>query len=287
MKNIQPATISLLVLRGIGQIMLQNNAVSGLLILLGLFCSSYSLGFSTLIASIYGTTWAKIRHFNAEEIKNGFYGFSAALVGTSIIVFFKQTVFMWVIMLPAAIIASEIQGFFNRKKISVFTFPFVLVCWVILIAFKNYFSVATPAPTIFFSAENFYISSILKGFGQIIFQSSFFVSAIFFIAILINSPKAAAFGLAGAIVALIISTLLKVPQNDLHAGLYCYNAILSAIAFSNENIKYLYLGILSVILTALISFFFYEINVTQLTFPFVISSTLTVSIKNFIQKRIT
>src|SRR3954463_16746759 len=76
-------------LRGIGQVMFQENALTGLLFLVGIAAAAGEEGpkFAILMAlgglagSILGTVTAWLAGYEREEIHAGIYGFNGTLVG--------------------------------------------------------------------------------------------------------------------------------------------------------------------------------------------------------------
>lgn len=58
----------LIVLKGLGQIMLQENAVTGLLFLIGIFYGSFIMGTAALLAVVCGTTTALLLKYEKSEI---------------------------------------------------------------------------------------------------------------------------------------------------------------------------------------------------------------------------
>lgn len=76
----------------------------------------------------------------------------------------------------------------------------------------------------------------IRGFGQVIFQGSVLSGVLFFVAVFISSPLAALYGLAGSILAAILSLHFSVPVVDLHIGLFSYNAVLCAIVSVLSNL---------------------------------------------------
>lgn len=74
--------------RGIGQIMLQNSTWTGLFFLAGICCGSYLMGIAVILAVSAGNFTAILLKYNNDEVNNGLYGFSAALLGVALICFF-------------------------------------------------------------------------------------------------------------------------------------------------------------------------------------------------------
>lgn len=83
------ASVVSVILKGLGQIMLQENSITGLLFLIGIFYGSPIMGFSALLATICGTSIAYLLKYDKTEINKGLYGFSAALVGVAVMLFLK------------------------------------------------------------------------------------------------------------------------------------------------------------------------------------------------------
>ena len=64
-----------IILRNISQVLLINNAWTGLLILIGLWIGSIEVGIMTLIASIVALLLAPWTNYSDAEIKEGLAGF--------------------------------------------------------------------------------------------------------------------------------------------------------------------------------------------------------------------
>lgn len=67
--------------RGIGQVMFQNNALSGLFMLIGIFLNSWQMGILAVCGNIISTLTAHFSGYKYDDIKNGLYGFNGTLVG--------------------------------------------------------------------------------------------------------------------------------------------------------------------------------------------------------------
>lgn len=78
-----------IIARGIGQVMFQNNALSGLLMLAGIACNSWILALLALAGNIVSTLTACLCKYSREDIRNGLYGFNGTLVGIAIGVFME------------------------------------------------------------------------------------------------------------------------------------------------------------------------------------------------------
>jgi len=213
------------ILKGLGQIMLQENRITGLLFLIGIFYGSYTMGLAAILATICGTATAYLFKYDKTEIEQGLYGFSAALVGVAVMLFLKPVLWAWLFVFLGSVAAAMLQHFAIKRNFPAYTFPFVLVTWLILLVchyfWNDLFAVSTPAVAQISDS----LTEGFKSFGQVIFQDKFLSGLLFFIAVFISSPIAALYGLAAAIVSAILAFHLSVPMTDINLGLYGFNAV--------------------------------------------------------------
>lgn len=266
------------VLKGMGQVFLQENILTGLLFLCGLFYGSVFMGIAAIVAATTGTLTAHIFKLSLENIQKGLYGFSPALVGVAMMLFFNPEPTTWILIITGSILATLIQHFFISKKIPVFTMPFVLVTWGLLYLGKN-ISLSTPLAIANEASEINYLIYGLKGFGQVFFQDKIIAGVLFFVAVLINSPLAAFQAFIGAILAGILASIYAIPNELISEGLFSFNAVLCVLAFPGKEMKDGVWTILAVLISVVFSIAFFELNLPQLTFPFVAASMLTLLIK--------
>ncbi len=78
------------ILRGIGQVMFQNNIYSGILFLGGIFYNSWLLGVAAVLGTIISTAAAQILKYPKQDIQNGLYGFNGTLTGIAVFCFFMS-----------------------------------------------------------------------------------------------------------------------------------------------------------------------------------------------------
>lgn len=270
-------------LKGLGQIMLQDNALTGILFLVGVLIGSINMGIAVILSVCVATFAAKLFKFETSYISKGLYGFNAALVGAALILFCKPTVIIWCCIVIGAIISTLIQHFFITSKITVFTLSFVLVTWAILLMINLFL----PELIIASSSANAYheidFGFAFRGYGQVIFQDSLLAGVLFFVAVFINKPLAALYGLAGSVIAVLVSHPFSIPFENVNLGLVSYNAVLCAITFAGNKIKDGIWVLFSVILTTIISQFMTILSFPQLTFPFVAAAFMTLILKNNIR----
>jgi urea transporter len=280
------------VLKGIGQIMLQENRWTGLLFLIGIFTGSWQGGIATLLATSASTFTAMKLGYDKSEIKAGLYGFSAALVGVALSFFFQTTILIWFLIVLGGALASIIQHFFITRKIPAFTFPFILIIWVFVFALHNFTNIP-PSEMITAKPVDLNYSEFitpLNGFGEVIFQGGALSGIIFFIGVFINSPLAALYGFVGALLGAYISFTRGESIEGIHMGLFGFNAVLSAIVFSGVKKTDGLWVLIAVFITVIIDDLLIESNILTavggvLTFPFVAGTCITLLIQKIIPKK--
>ncbi|PWN72349.1 urea transporter [Chryseobacterium phosphatilyticum] len=275
------------VLKGIGQIMLQENRWTGLLFLIGIFMGSWQCGVAVLLSTAAGTFTGMKLKYDKSEINAGLYGFSAALVGVALAFLFETTALIWILIILGGALASVIQHFFIQKKIPVFTFPFIIITWVLVFALHHFTHIP---PSEMLSAEVIPSKyddflTCTKGFGEVIFQGGILSGMIFFLAVFISSPIAALYGLAASILGAGLSQLNGEPIKEIHMGLFGFNAVLSAIVFSGVKKTDGLWVLIAVLLTIVIDDLLIDNHCLDavggvFTFPFVAGTWITL----FIQK---
>lgn len=279
------------ILKGIGQIMLQENRWTGLLFLIGIFMGSWQCGVAVLLSTAAGTFTAMKLKYDQSEINAGLYGFSAALVGVALAFLFDTTLLIWGLIILGGALAAIIQHFFIQKKIPVFTFPFIIITWVLVFTLHHFTHIP---PSAMLSAEvvpSQYddFLTCTNGFGEVIFQGGVLSGVIFFVAVFISSPIAALYGLAASILGAGLSQFNGEPIKEIHMGLFGFNAVLSAIVFSGVKKTDGLWVLIAVLLTIAIDDLLIDNHCLDavggvFTFPFVAGTWITLLIQKVLIK---
>ena len=74
-------------LRGIGQVVFQNNPLSGLIILLALFFNSWIYGTICILGVVVATAMAMLLKADRGLIRDGLFGFNGVLVALALVAF--------------------------------------------------------------------------------------------------------------------------------------------------------------------------------------------------------
>ena len=252
-----------LVFRGLGQIMLQNNAITGFVFIFGIAIHSLFLACAALMGAILGTFWAKRCQYPVAEINAGLYGFNSALVAIGVCYFYSFSLLTLGLVLCGSIFATWIMHVMQTYHLKPYTFPFVLTLWLIFAVTPQQI-MELPVVTVGQSS----INAIFQGFGQVMFQSNSWTGLIFILAIAINNAKHALWAIFAAILATWVAFLFNASHTEIMAGLYGYNAVLAALAillFTPQK----WLCLLAIFLSVIFSKLMFLFSLPALTFPFI------------------
>lgn len=297
-------------LRGTGQVMFQNNPLTGLLFLVGIFANAPLLGAAGLLGLATSTLTALLLGVDRGLIRNGLFGFNGILVGIALAVFlqFDPLVAVYIVF-GAAVSTVVMMAFINLLapwEMPALTAPFVLTTWPLLFAVYHFasfrptaliapatLSVGAPVPTALaaapgapgagLTAENL-LQAFLRGVGEVMFQDSALTGALFLLGILANSRFSALFAALGSAIGILVALALGGNGVWIYHGLYGFNPVLCAIAVGGlfyvltwrSALYALLCAVLGTVLTASFTTFLTPIGMPALTAPFVLSTWLFV-----------
>jgi len=273
--------------RGIGQVMFQNNALSGLLMLIGIFLNSWQMGILAVCGNIISTLTAHFSGYKYDDIKNGLYGFNGTLVGIAVGVFLQLSVGSLIMLIIASALSTWIAYFFSQQRLLPgFTAPFILAVWGMLgVCSWLIPDLLSVSYTVIDTTQNInYFQAFCLGIGQVMFQGNTVLSGLFFlIGILINSRKTSLYTILGALLPIPLAILLEVDTTYLNAGLMGYNGVLCAIALGGTSWKNGVWAGCSVLLSTVLQILGMSLGITTLTAPFVISVWIILMIQKVIR----
>ena len=286
---------------GIGQIFLQDNGWSGLLITIGMFFSHWTLGVTCFLGALIGTLTAKALKAKDADIEFGLYGFNASLAYMCVMFTFATNdahatlnganPILWVLGAVAAVIATVIMHVFVTKGWTAFTFPFVVTCWVLCWAFAKYnvlgLEQTTPALPDYTGTVNA-ITTPFYGWAEVNFGANFLTGVFIFLGLAISSPSVAMWGTAAATLGgLFAHYVLGVDANTLANGIYSFSPILVACAFvtksgvSRADFVYIVVGIL---LAVLIHHGVNSIGLATYTIGFIVATWIMEAVQKAVNK---
>lgn len=231
-----------IVLKNISQVLLLNNAWTGLFILLGLFIGSWKVGVMALIASVIALLLAKRTNYSEEEINTGLSVFNPVLTAIALTLFLVPKWYSLIIILVAIIITmpigSAFREFFKPFGVPMLTMPYVFVSWLILLMsfqFKFVNADVNILPNaiqeIQFSGHHIqFINAFLSGFSEIFLLKSVLAGTLILIGIFIASRKAGVYAIVANLIGFLAVIVLGANHDQINEGLFGYNVILTVLA---------------------------------------------------------
>lgn len=289
-------------LRGIGQVMFQQSAWTGLLFLAGIFWGAYeshtpAVAWGAIVGVIASTLAGVLVGETPKDGDAGLWGFNGVLVGCAFPTFLGSTWQMWVALVFCSMTTTWVRRAFNNVmapwKVNSFTFPFVFMTWIFLLS-AHLMNGLTPdglsdpsipvAPSHFVLDLSFGSLVIywLKGISQVFLINSWVTGIFFIVALGVCSRWAAFWAMAGSAISLAVAILFKASGADISEGLMGFSPVLTAIAigctFYNPSWKTAVWAVIATIATVFIQaamdVFVTPIGIPTLTGPFCIATWL-------------
>lgn len=280
-----------IILKNIAQVLLLDNAWTGLFILLGLFVGNWKVGIMALAASVIALLLAKRTNYSQEEINTGLAGFNPVLTAIALTLFLVPEWYSILIAFIAIVITmpigSAFREFFKPFGVPMLTMPYVFVSWVILLmSFQFKFVNADvnilpdTVQEIQFSGHSIhFINAFLSGFSEIFLLKSIMAGLLILIGIFIASRKAGLFAIVANLIGFTAVLVLGANHDQINDGLFGYNVILTVlalgVAFRTRIQRYvsIVLGILlTVVLHAGMTTLLTPFGLPVFTLPFIIAT---------------
>lgn len=281
------------VLRGIGQVMLQDNRHAGLLFLVGIFYNSVLFGLAVLVGTVASTATAMLFGVARSSVRAGLFGFNGALVAIALLYFLEPSPLAWgYVVLAAActtVIMAALLDFLDTWKIPALTAPFVLTTLLFVLACARFGRLDStdvlPAAGLPEAATvegivsaSTVVEGLFNGVAQVFFQGNA-VTGVFFVAgLLVSSRLAGVAALVGSCLGLLVAWGMGASEPAIRAGAFGFNSVLTAIALCNvlfmPNVASVAYGTLAVVATAVVfaamSAALEPLGMPALTSPFVL-----------------
>lgn len=270
------------VLRGIGQVLFQNNSYSGILFLSGIFYNSWLFGLAALLGTVISILSAHLLNYSKDDIQNGLYGFNGTLTGIAVFCFFELSYYSIFACIIGAFLSTWVM-YALKKILPPFTAPFVLVTWFIIYFLMLVLNLPLLSSSVDTETTLNVTAAISKSFGQVMFQENIVTGILFFLGILINAKRMAVYAVYAAALGSLTGWLL-IETSSVNAGLMGYNAILCAIALSGKERNDFLWVTLAIICSTLLNIGLGITGIITLTAPFVIVTWVIWKLKQLTQR---
>lgn len=236
------------VLRGMGQVMFQNNSYCGLFFLLGIASNSLLFASAALLGTLTATLTARLMGADRELVRTGMFGFNGALTAIALLYFLAPAVLTWVCVLLAAICSTVLMAAmlsaFKVWRLPALTAPFVFTSLVFFLATARFGRLLTTGelPTAGLPVQtgvegvvtmSTVAEGLFTGIGQVFFQGSVLSGVLFALGLLIASRRAFVAACMGSLVGLLVAWLMGAAEPAIRAGAFGFNSVLVAIALAS------------------------------------------------------
>ncbi len=239
-------------LRGAGQVIFQNNPLTGLFFLAAIFWGAVAAGqiliaVAAVIGLLIATLTALLLDVEETSLQQGMFGFNGILVGAALPTFLAITPSMWFLVVIGAamstVVMLAVSTVMKTWEVPTLTFPFVLTTWFLVLAAYSFgqLPIASMGPPSLphalreVSVETQLgllpvLDAWLKGPAQVFLINNAVSGVLVVIGLLVSSAWAAVFALLGSAVALALSLCLGASLGSVQAGLYGFSPVLTAVA---------------------------------------------------------
>ncbi len=288
-------------LRGFGQVMFQDNPLTGVLFLAAIGWGSITAGVPHVLpAGVLGVVASTLTAIWLEAdkpaLRAGLYGYNGVLVGLALATFLAQGAALWIyVALGSAVSTVAMLGAASALKpfgTPALTAPFVGVTWIMLLAtygFAGLSGAALPVAGIVAPFEpaasvsvgiGAYLAGTFLSISQVFLKASVVSALLFLAGLAVSAVPAAVFALGGAILAVAVAHAFGAESDLVTQGLLGFSPVLTAIAlgatFRRPSLKtalYAALGVVfAVVAQAALNIALRPFALPALTAPFVLVS---------------
>lgn len=238
-------------LRGAGQVIFQNNPLTGLLFLLAIGWGAIVAGQPAIIvgavlALVIATWTAMLLDVDEVSFSQGMFGFNGVLVGAAVPTFLANGPAMWLILVIGAAVSTVVMLAVSKVmktwEAPALTFPFVLTTWFLVLAAYSFghLPIASMGPPALAHqasdavgggqvAPSLLAQAWLKGPAQVFLINNAVSGVLVVLGLFVSSRWAAAFALVGSAVALAMALGLGATLSAVEHGLFGFSPVLTAV----------------------------------------------------------
>ncbi|QVN21426.1 urea transporter [Burkholderia pyrrocinia] len=276
-RSASPSIDLRILLRGIGQIVLQANACTGALLLAALALTDLRLACAALVGSAAASMTAVLTGAERRDVEQGLHSFNGALAALIAVLFAPCSVAALALVPLAAIGAALVQRAMRAPLARWRQCPYSSPCltvtalWLPFVALQQA-SGATVSAALTLSST---ADALLSGVAQTTFAQGAWAGALIVAGIAVASRRAAAFALGGAIVSTVLLLALGANGAWFADGLLGFNGALAALALMPRGPR---AAFAAAALAALIQWLATRAGIPAFTAPFALASWVTVAV---------
>ncbi len=266
--------------KGISQVFLIENVITGVFFLAGIFYHSRCLGVGAVFGALVGTGLALLLRYKDDDIRQGLYGYNSTLVCLAILYFFGLTIPALIASFLGAILSVFITNIMRCTwRLPTFTAPFIVSTWIVmsvLLTFRFAPLQMSPLPIVNTISM---VSALCLGVGQVMFLEDVVAGAILLVGILVGSRVLGLYALLGAALGVAVSIACSLPIGMMNLGLFGFNGVLCGIALAERKWSQAYWAMAATSVSIFMVYGMLKMGFISLTSPFVISTWVVLLIK--------
>lgn len=270
-----------IVLRGISQLCLQTNELTGLFFLAAVLIASPIASAYLLVAAILGPLGRRLMGERKEVLSTGLPALNPCLIALSLPAFFQTgwtNITMWIVLLACIAIAVLLVRLFLRiLPFPIIALPFLIIFWI-LWAIEPHVNFLEPSNIHLTAYHTFHpIIAVLFSLGQAIYSPTIWSGMLFLTGLSLSNWRHGVVGLLGAVIGTTVAYYYShaTPENA-NLGLYGFNGVLAAVAVFAFCGGRLRLSILGAILATIFIPLIADFGVQTLAAPFVFTTWLMI-----------
>jgi urea transporter len=242
------------VLNSYAMLFFSNQKLFGALILIVSFLNPYT-GIGGLSATIIAVIAAYGIGFSSDQVKTGFYTYSALLLGLGMGTFYELSMGYWLLLplasLVAVLVSAALIAKLGKQNLPALSLSFILTFWLVILASKEFTAVGLTQRNIYWLNEMYAtggskliqliqhidsldipdaVAGFLRSLSAILFQSNIAAGILLVIGLLIYSRIALLLSILGYATAMIFISLMGAGGGGINYYNVGTNFMLVAIA---------------------------------------------------------
>jgi urea transporter len=280
-------------LRGVGQVDLQANPITGAFILVSLWVAGWDIGLFATIGTVVSTATARVLRVNRNDISQGLQGFSGCLTGIALVSSLGRHPSTYLLAVVGAILCTLVTAALTTLlapyELSPLTAPFCVVSGVMVIgapAFSRVWHEGNPAAVTSTTSGDTGLSwhdlwhAFFTDVAQIFLVDKWYVGLIMLVGLAFAGGWVLLYAALGSVVGIVVAWALGAPTALIANGIYGYNAVLVAIAVGAVFLRRdgwgggyaLFGAAVTTGLTAALTAFFKPFGGHTFTWPFILTT---------------
>ncbi len=260
------------VLLGFAQTMLQPSPLVGVAFIVGAFWNSYIIASFGILGCLGGVLAAIVMGYPTSERHEGLYGFNGALLGLGLSYYYEATSMLWILVFVGGVATTIVMHTMLRLNMRPFTFPYVVVTWLIMVLLWITGWLGESVNTIPDQLKIVEINALSRGVGQALFQENVVTGLIFLAAITVRDWIQGIYVLFATALGLGFAYVVGFPIDAINLGLFGYNGALCGILFAGRTFRDFLSAVVAITLSIIVVKMAHMVDIAALTFPFVLSS---------------